>query len=54
VPNGSFSAGIAMFPRHGNTLEKLLHRADKALYTAKHLGRARIEQVPTSGFGTLV
>ena len=52
VPNGSFSAGIAMFPRHGNTLEKLLHRADKALYTAKHQGRARIEQVPATGFGT--
>jgi diguanylate cyclase (GGDEF)-like protein len=53
VPNGSFSAGLAMFPRHGTTLEKLLHRADKALYTAKHQGRARIEQVPATGFGTL-
>ncbi len=53
VPNGSFSAGLAVFPRHGNTLEKLLHRADKALYTAKHQGRARIEQVPATGFGTL-
>ncbi len=53
VPNGSFSAGIAVFPRHGSTLEKLLHRADKALYTAKHQGRARIEQVPATGFGTL-
>jgi diguanylate cyclase (GGDEF)-like protein len=52
VPNGSFSAGIAVFPRHGNTLEKLLHRADKALYTAKHQGRARIEQVPATGYGT--
>lgn len=53
VPNGSFSAGIAVFPRHGTTLERLLHRADKALYTAKHQGRARIEQVPATGFGTL-
>jgi diguanylate cyclase (GGDEF)-like protein len=53
VPNGSFSAGIAVFPRHGNTLDKLLHRADRALYTAKHQGRARIEQVPATGFGTL-
>jgi diguanylate cyclase (GGDEF)-like protein len=53
LPNGSFSAGLAMFPRHGTTLEKLLLRADKALYTAKHQGRARIEQVPATGFGTL-
>jgi diguanylate cyclase (GGDEF)-like protein len=53
IPSGSFSAGIAVFPRHGNTLEKLLSRADKALYTAKHQGRARIEQVPATGFGTL-
>lgn len=53
VPSGSFSAGLAVFPRHGSTLEKLLHRADKALYNAKHQGRARIEQVPATGFGTL-
>jgi diguanylate cyclase (GGDEF)-like protein len=53
VPNGSFSAGIATFPRHGHTLELLLSRADKALYTAKHMGRARIEQVPLTGFGTM-
>ena len=53
TPNGSFSAGIALFPRHGNTLEQLLSRADRALYAAKHLGRARIEQVPRTGFGTL-
>ena len=53
TPNGSFSAGIALFPRHGNTLEQLLSRADRALYAAKNLGRARIEQVPRTGFGTL-
>jgi diguanylate cyclase (GGDEF)-like protein len=53
VPNGSFSAGVAMFPRHGTTLEKLLLRADKALYVAKRQGRARIEQVPATGFSTL-
>ena len=53
TPNGSFSAGIALFPRHGNSLEQLLSRADRALYAAKNLGRARIEQVPRTGFGTL-
>ncbi len=53
VPNGSFSAGLAIFPRHGTTLDRLLLRADKALYKAKHRGRGRIEQVSTSGFGAL-
>jgi diguanylate cyclase (GGDEF)-like protein len=53
MPNTSFSAGIALFPRHGNTLEQLLSRADRALYAAKNQGRARIEQAPRTGFGTL-
>ena len=54
LPHGSFSAGIARFPRHGNTLEQLLSRADRALYAAKNHGRARIEQAPRTGFGTLI
>lgn len=53
TPNASFSAGIALFPRHGSTLEQLLSRADRALYAAKNRGRARIEQAPRTGFGTL-
>jgi diguanylate cyclase (GGDEF)-like protein len=53
MPNASFSAGIALFPRHGHTLDQLLSRADRALYAAKHQGRARIEQAPRTGFGTL-
>jgi len=52
TPSASFSAGIALFPRHGSTLEQLLSRADRALYAAKNHGRARIEQVPRTGFGT--
>ncbi|MDE2146099.1 MAG: GGDEF domain-containing protein [Burkholderiales bacterium] len=52
LPGCSFSAGIAVFPRHGATLEQLLSRADRGLYAAKHRGRARIEVVQT-GFGTL-
>lgn len=43
LPPGSFSAGIALFPQHGDTLPLLLQRADMALYAAKGLGRARIE-----------
>ena len=53
LPSCSFSAGIALFPRHGHTLEQLLSRADRALYSAKHQGRARIEQAPATGFSAL-
>ena len=53
LPSCSFSAGIAQFPAHGHTLEQLLSRADKALYTAKARGRARIETMPMTDFGTL-
>jgi diguanylate cyclase (GGDEF)-like protein len=53
LPKISFSAGVASFPRHGSTIEQLLLRADKALYTAKNQGRARIEFVPSTSFGTL-
>jgi diguanylate cyclase (GGDEF)-like protein/hemerythrin-like metal-binding protein/PAS domain S-box-containing protein len=34
----SATAGIAVFPEHGNTVERLLVAADTALYTAKHQG----------------
>ncbi len=53
LPGGSFSAGIAMFPRYGTTLEQLLSRADRGLYAAKNHGRARIELAPRTGFGAL-
>ncbi|MDE2501862.1 MAG: diguanylate cyclase [Burkholderiales bacterium] len=53
LPRGAFSAGIAQFPRHGNTLEQLLMRADRGLYAAKNHGRARVEMAPRTGFGTL-
>lgn len=53
LPRGSFSAGVALFPRHGSTLEQLLSRADRALYRAKQQGRSRIELAPTTGFSTL-
>ncbi len=53
LPRSSFSAGIAVFPRHGHTLEQLLSRADRGLYAAKNQGRARIELAPKTGFGTL-
>lgn len=54
LPSCSFSAGIAVFPQQGSTLEQLLSRADRALYSAKARGRARIEKMPLTDFGTLV
>jgi diguanylate cyclase (GGDEF)-like protein len=33
------SAGVAVFPEHGRTLNELLQRADQALYQAKRNGR---------------
>jgi diguanylate cyclase (GGDEF)-like protein/putative nucleotidyltransferase with HDIG domain len=35
------SFGVATGPQHGETVDKLLHSADQALYTAKRLGRDR-------------
>ena len=54
VPGCSFSAGLAIFPAQGHTLEQLLSRADKALYSAKRGGRARIERAPPTGFNTFI
>ena len=53
LPSCSFSAGIAIFPKHGLTLKQLLSRADRALYRAKNLGRARIERAPGTDFSVL-
>ena len=38
----SVSAGVAMFPDHGETGEELMHAADLALYDAKLGGRNRV------------
>jgi diguanylate cyclase (GGDEF)-like protein len=38
----SMSLGIAMFPEHGATSQRVLNAADGALYEAKHRGRDRI------------
>ena len=42
----TFSAGIAMLGRHGNTLDDLLAHADRALYAAKDAGRDRVLVAP--------
>lgn len=38
----TISAGVAMFPEHGTTRDKLVRAADTALYAAKQAGRNRI------------
>ncbi len=37
------SVGVACFPEHANTLERLERLADAALYVAKRQGRNRVE-----------
>ena len=39
----SASIGVAAYPESGVTSEALLHRADRAMYKAKGLGRRRVE-----------
>ncbi len=53
----TFSAGIAVFPHHGQTLAELISVADEALYEAKGSGRdkaiiARVGFVPKDATGT--
>ncbi|HZN02726.1 MAG TPA: GGDEF domain-containing protein, partial [Candidatus Polarisedimenticolia bacterium] len=38
----TISAGVALFPAHGNDLKSLVSRADRALYRAKEEGRNRV------------
>jgi len=39
----TFSVGLSVFPRHGDTPESLMEAADRALYRAKDGGRNRVE-----------
>jgi diguanylate cyclase (GGDEF)-like protein len=41
IPRVSASMGVAVYPLHGNTLEKLLGTADKLLYAMKKRQRRR-------------
>lgn len=45
----TFSAGIAIYPEDGSSLDEVLVRADKALYRAKEAGRNRARLWETEG-----
>lgn len=45
VPALSVSAGVAAFPEDGDTPEKLLGTADRALYVMKHGGRSSVQNL---------
>jgi diguanylate cyclase (GGDEF)-like protein len=45
VPALSVSAGVAAFPEDGDTPEKLLGSADRALYVMKHGGRSSVQNL---------
>jgi len=36
------SVGVAVFPDHGSSVERLLTRADEAMYSAKHRGKNQV------------
>jgi len=38
----SVSIGVAMYPTAGTVVDRLLHAADTALYSAKNSGRNRV------------
>jgi diguanylate cyclase (GGDEF)-like protein len=45
APALSVSAGVAAFPEDGDTPEKLLGSADRALYAMKHHGRSSVQNL---------
>jgi diguanylate cyclase (GGDEF)-like protein len=53
ILNIGASIGVALFPRHGETAETLLEKADAAMYAAKAAGRHRVRlysaEAPESG-----
>jgi len=51
------SIGIALFPQHGDTVERILNAADNAMYRSKNAGRncytfASADVAPTAVQGT--
>lgn len=49
LSNVSISIGLAAYPEHGNSMEKLIKNSDEALYKAKSLGKNRVVIFGESG-----
>ncbi|MDH5265892.1 MAG: GGDEF domain-containing protein, partial [Betaproteobacteria bacterium] len=47
----TLSAGVASFPLHGEDADKLVQRADQALYASKRGGRNRVTVWANGGDG---
>ncbi len=45
-PAVTVSIGIASYPNHGQTLERMIEQVDRAMYKAKTKGKNRIEVLP--------
>lgn len=48
ITDRTTSIGVAVYPEHGNTLEELLHAADRAVYQAKENGRNQVRMAQPS------
>jgi diguanylate cyclase (GGDEF)-like protein len=46
IADRTTSIGVARYPRHGDSLESLLHAADAAVYRAKENGRDQVSFAP--------
>ena len=53
IADRTTSIGVARHPRHGDTLERLLHSADAAVYLAKENGRDQVCFAPDTPDGPL-
>ncbi|KTD54787.1 GGDEF domain-containing protein [Legionella quateirensis] len=49
LPFVTISIGVAVAPMHGSTMDELIQAADHALYTAKKLGKDRVELYESPG-----
>ena len=49
LPFVTISIGVAVAPMHGSTMDELIQAADHALYTAKKLGKDRVELYEAPG-----